>query len=261
MNNFRHECNAPLDDWTVGTAKLSSTGPVGFATGDDSSMSRKRVYFTPRKACAINGIPTMGLPKAKPVYTEQEYLDIERSSDERYQYLDGDIFLMAGERLPHGDICSNLVGSLVPQLKGTPCRTLSKDTKIRSGQTSKPILSRKGLYSYPDIVVVCGEPEYHDDHEDVILNPKVIMEVLSPSTEQFDRGEKWSRYQKWNPSLVDYVLISQVRPEIQHFCRKKGDTWTFRTVAGLGESLKLSSIRCTIPLAEVFDRVTFSEDD
>src|SRR6202011_4815135 len=99
------------------------------------------------------------------------------------------IFAMAGERIPHGTVSVNLVASFANQLKGTRCRAFTKDTKVRSGPTLRAGETCRTMFSYPDIVVVCGEVEFHDDHGDVILNPKVITEVLSESTEAFDRGE------------------------------------------------------------------------
>src|SRR5258708_337613 len=116
-------------------------------------------------------------------YTEDEYLAIERESEERHRYLDGKILLMAGESPQHADASTNLTGMIWSQLKGTSCRLWSKDTKIRSGPLPKRGHSTKGLYSYPDGVIVCGEPQFLDEHQDVLINPKVIIEVLSPSTE------------------------------------------------------------------------------
>jgi Uma2 family endonuclease len=175
----------------------------------------------------------MGLPKTKPVFTVDEYLDMERAAEERHLFLDGQIYAMAGESGEHGDISANLVGTLVFQLKGKPCRGRTKDTKARSGPTPLSPRSTSGMFSYPDIVVVCGEPEYHDAHRDIILNPTVIVEILSPSTEAFDRGEKFSRYKTWNPTLKDYLLVSQVEPRIEHYCRQGDDSWSrisaFRT--------------------------------
>src|SRR5258708_35761417 len=110
----------------------------------------------------------MGLPKPKPMYTVEDYLTIERASEERHEYLDGQIYAMAGESGEHGDISVNLIASLATQLKGTPCRARTKDTKVRSGPAPRSRQSSAGLYSYPDIVVICGEPEYHDAHTDVI---------------------------------------------------------------------------------------------
>ena len=201
----------------------------------------------------------MGIPKARHLFTVQEYLDAERGSDERHEYLDGEIIAMAGEKLPHSDISVNLVGSLHLQLKGTPCRALTKDIRVCSGPLLCAGKSKKGLYSYPDIFVVCGDPEYLDDYEDVILNPKAIFEVLSPSTEAFDRGEKCRRYQTWNPTLTDYLIVSQDEPVIEHFRRKKDGSWTFRRYSGLEAAFSISSIRCELKVADVYDRVVFEE--
>jgi len=133
--------------------------------------------------------------KAAKLYTVGEYLELDRASIERYQYLDGEVFLMAGESVRHGDISVNLTGELRAQLKGKDCRVLTKDTKTKSGGFAPKLTqSRKGLFSYPDLVVICGEPEYHDDYRDIVLNPRVIIEVLSDSTEMFDRRDKLIRY-------------------------------------------------------------------
>src|ERR1700682_4990288 len=175
----------------------------------------------------------MGLRKAKPIFTVDEYLAIERFTEERHEFLDGQIYAMAGESGEHGDISANLVGTLVNQLKGTPCRVRAKDTKVRSGPTPRLVGSTSGLYSYPDIVVFCGEPEYHDTYEDVILNPTVIVEVLSPTTEAFDRGEKFARFKTWNLTLQDYLLVSQDQPQIEHFGRQFDGGWSNHRHTGL----------------------------
>src|SRR5688572_25678141 len=116
-------------------------------------------------------------------------MPMERAAEERHVYLDGEIFAMAGESDPHGIISVNLVGTFFNQLKGKPCQARTKETKVRSGPVPETGRGTKGMFSYPDVVVVCGEVEYHDAYRDVILNPKAIIEVLSPSTEAFDRGE------------------------------------------------------------------------
>ncbi len=116
------------------------------------------------------------------------------------------------------------------------------------------------MFSYPDIVVICGEPAYHDTHQDIVLNPNVIVAVLSPSTEAFDRGEKFTRYQSWNPTLTDYVLVSQDRPQIEHFARQKDGSWLYRIHTGLDASVFLASIGCTLRLADVYEGVAFSPD-
>jgi Uma2 family endonuclease len=135
----------------------------------------------------------MALSQAEILYTVAEYLAFERSADERHEYLDGHLYAMAGESLNHGIICTNLAITLGAQLRGTPCLLLSKDMKVRSSPLPQTPRFRKGLFSYPDLVIVCGEPLFHDAHRNVLLNPKVIFELLSPSTEAFDRGSKFLR--------------------------------------------------------------------
>src|SRR5437763_1371764 len=141
----------------------------------------------------------MGLPKLKPRYTVDQYLAMERHAEERHLFLDGEIYAMAGESDRHGIISVNLVALLVVQLRGGPCSVRTKDTKVRSGPIPMSGAATKGMFSYPDVLVICKEPEYHDAFRDILLNPKAIFEVLSESTEAFDRGEKFQRFQEWNP--------------------------------------------------------------
>ena len=122
--------------------------------------------------------------------------------------------------------------------------------KVRSGPEPKSRDETKGLYSYPDLVVICGEPQFHDEYRDVLLNPTAIIEVLSQSTEAFDRGEKWSRYQTWLPSLMHYVLVSQAKPQFGHYLRQPNGEWLYSSVKSLEGSLHLASIDCTLRLAE-----------
>jgi len=203
----------------------------------------------------------MSLPQTIARYTIEEYLALERQSEERHEYIDGQIYAMAGESNEHADISSNLVGILNPQLRGTPCRVWTKDSKVLSGPAIRAYKSIKGLFSYPDIVVVCGEPRFLDDHRDVLLNPTVIIEVLSPSTESFDRGEKFRRYRTHLASLTDYVQVSQALPLIEHFRRQSNDEWVLSTVGDMTGSLNLGSINCTLRMSEVYDRVSFPEEE
>jgi Uma2 family endonuclease len=206
----------------------------------------------------------MGLAKLKEkkeqLYTVAEYLKMERESEERHEYLDGEIFLMAGESDEHGDISVNLIGELRMQLKGKDCRVRAKDAKIKSGGfAQKEGQSTKGMFSYPDLVVVCGEVKYHDKKKDVILNPKVIIEVLSESTEIFDRNDKFTRYRMFNETLTDYVLVSQDKPQIEHFIRQDDHSWKVFTYIGLDKICRVESIECELKLAEVYDRIKFSK--
>ncbi len=195
---------------------------------------------------------------AQPLYSAEEYLEFERQAQERHEYLDGFIYAMAGESPLHADISANLVGLIHEQLRDSPCRVRTKDTKVRSGPTQRRTM--KGLFSYPDVVVICGEPQYHDEHRDVVINPTVIIEVLSESTEARDRGVKFHRYQSWSPTLTDYVLVSQVALLIEHFERQADGSWTLRIYQGIDESFKIESINCTLKLADVYARIVFPEE-
>jgi Uma2 family endonuclease len=167
---------------------------------------------------------------------------------------------MAGEKLPHGIISTNMVGIIGLQLKGTPCFAVTKDTKVRSGLGIASSRTTKGMFSYPDILVVCGEPEFFDDDTDIIMNPTAIFEVLSKSTELFDRGEKFERYRTWNPTLKDYVLVSQTKPHVEHFHRKPDGGWDMQEANGLDAAVVIASISCTLKLADVYDRITLPEE-
>lgn len=176
----------------------------------------------------------MSIPQSQLLYTVKEYLTLERASEERYEYLDGQIYVMAGESPEHGTICMNLSRIISTQLLGSPCQAFAKDMKVRSGPEPQSRQSPKGLYSYPDLLVVYGEMKFHDEYRDVLLNPTVIIEVLSSTTEAFDRGEKWARYQSWLPSLTDYLLISQAKPRLEHYRRQPNGGWLYYAVHSLG---------------------------
>jgi Uma2 family endonuclease len=197
-------------------------------------------------------------------YTVEEYLALERASEERHEYLDGQIYAMAGESPEHGDICSNLVMEIGAQLRGRLCRVWTKDTKVRSGPIPQTRRIFKGLFSYPDLVIVCGAPRFHDTYQDVLLTPTVIIEVLSPTTEAFDRGEKFRRYRTFNPSnpsLSDYMVVAQDQPLIEHFVGQEQGQWLLAaSVSDLTGCVALASIQCTLSLTNVYDRVIFPAD-
>ena len=195
---------------------------------------------------------------AQPLYSAEEYLEFERQAEERHEYLDGFIYAMAGESPLHADISANLVILVGAQLRDSPCRVRTKDTKVRSGPTQRRSL--KGLFSYPDLVVICGEPQYHDEHRDVVINPTVIIEVLSESTEARDRGVKFHRYQTWSPTLTDYVLVSQIAPIIEHFERRLDGSWSYHVYDKIEETFTIKSINCTLKLSEVFARIVFPKE-
>ena len=190
-------------------------------------------------------------------YTVEQYLEIERKSGERHYYVDGVIYEMAGESDEHGEITVNLVRELSTQLMDTPCRVRTKDTKVQSGPANP--LSRKVVFSYPDVLVICGELQFRDEHRDVIINPAVIVEVLSESTEAFDRGEKFLRYQLWNPTLTDYILVSQTTPLVEHSIRQADGGWLTYARRGLSQVVEIKSINAALNLTRVYDRVGFSD--
>jgi len=197
--------------------------------------------------------------KIKPMLTERQYLSIERASLERHYYIDGEMVAMAGESKHHGIVSTNLVGLLHSSLRGKPCMALTKDTKVRSGPNPKRLPGSKGLYSYPDLVVVCGEPEYLDEHEDVLLNPTVVIKVLSPSTKSFDRGEKFKRYQEWNPTLSDYMLVSPEQVQFEHFQRQMDGAWSFLRWTSLDSAVSIFSIECVLALSDIYERTEFTK--
>ena len=204
----------------------------------------------------------MSLPQTQIRYTEDQYLSMERESEERHEYLDGQIYAMAGESPEHGAICTNLTVDIGLQLRGTPCQAFSKDMKVRSGTLPRRRYSQKGLYSYPDLVIVCGELQFLDKNRDVLINPKVIIEVSSPTTEAFDRSEKFRRYRTFNPSLTDYLIVAQNRPSVEHFSRQENGLWVIATsVVELSESVHIASVNCALRLVEVYDRVEFPEQE
>ena len=194
--------------------------------------------------------------KLQTFYTAQEYLELERSSEERHEYIDGEIYEMAGESLAHSRINMNLAGEVRAQLKGKNCEALSPNMKVRTKVLFSP-KSNKGFYSYPDLTVVCGEPVFHDKFKDVLLNPKVLFEVLSPSTESYDRGKKFRHYRTQIDSLTDYILVSQDTPLVEHFIRQDDGSWKLFTYAGLETSFVIESIDCRLSLEEIYDRIEF----
>ncbi len=200
--------------------------------------------------------------KKSKLMTVSEYLAFERGAFERSEFIDGEVHLMAGESGAHADISVNLTGMLYTQLKGKNCRARSKETKVKTGAPSPKAAanSMKGMFSYPDILVVCGEPKYHDRHKDIVLNPKVVIEVLSKSTEKFNREGKFTRYRMFNDTLSDYILVAQDKPMIERFVRQDDNTWKLYTYIGMDAICAIDSIECTLPLSEIYDRVEFSKE-
>jgi hypothetical protein len=167
---------------------------------------------------------------------------------------------MAGESPQHSSANVNLIAEVVPQIKETFCQPFSPNMKVRSGERTSPV-SLKGLFSYADLTIVCGEPQFHDEVGDVLVNPKVIFEILPPSIGLFDRGEKFRRFRTYNDSLTDYVLISQVQPLIEHFQRQTDGQWPVTEVKGLKGELYIASIDCRLKLSAVYNHVSFQSQE
>src|SRR5262245_37074030 len=199
----------------------------------------------------------MSLQPVQALCTVEDYLALERASEERHEYLDGRLYTMAGESPEHGTICTNLAMLIASQRRGTPCQAWAKDTKVRSGPTPRPRRPPRGMFSYPDVVVVCGESRFHDQYRDVLLNPVVFIEVVSPTTEAVDRGDKFFRYRTWLPSLTDYILGAQATPLLDHFHRQSHGHWELSSASSLASSLSIDSIGCTLRLADVYERMAF----
>lgn len=184
--------------------------------------------------------------------TPQEYLVMERQNEYKSEYLNGEIFAMAGASEAHNLVSTNVLREFSTHLKKRPCRVYPGDMRVRIPQT--------GLYTYPDVTVVCGKPEFEDERRDTLLNPTLIVEVLSPSTEAYDRGAKFGHYRKLE-SLQEYVLISQEKPLIEKYLRQTGmPFWVLSEAEGLDAALEFSSIDCRLELAEVYEKVEFVQN-
>jgi Uma2 family endonuclease len=180
-----------------------------------------------------------------------EYLALERQAEDKSEYFNGVVYAMSGASLNHNKIVANVIAELVQQLRGQPCSALPSDIKVRMPDSRK--------FFYPDVSVVCGEPQFHDERTDVLLNPILIIEVLSESTEAFDRGGKFQAYQRLE-SLQEYILISQDRPVVEQFTRQSESSWKYTAATGLESSLALPSIECTLRLEAVYDKVTENDE-
>ncbi len=184
--------------------------------------------------------------------TPEEYLALERQAQTKSEYLRGEVYALAGASFAHTMIVSNTLVLLAPQLKRRSCTAHSSDLRVKVPAT--------GLYAYPDIVVVCGRPQFEDRHRDTLLNPTVIFEILSPSTEGYDRGEKFADYRMLE-SLSDYILVSQHRPLVEHFARQPDESWLLRSCEGVEAILPVPSIGCELPLADIYDKVEWPEEE
>ena len=186
----------------------------------------------------------------KPFLSPQEYLAMERQAETKSEYYAGEVFALAGASRKHNTIVPNLAYLFVGQLKGRSCEIYNSDMRVK--------ISATGLYTYPDLAIVCGKPRFDDDQEDTLLNPTVIVEVLSRSTEAYDRGEKFAMYRALE-SMTDYLLIAQDIARLEHYARQPDGSWRFLESAGLDAIAVIESIQCQLSLADVYDKVDLAE--
>ncbi|QDT53637.1 hypothetical protein Pan44_16600 [Caulifigura coniformis] len=177
-----------------------------------------------------------------------DYLAMERRSDIKHEYFAGQIFAMAGASYAHSTITANVSGELRDALRNTDCNVVSSDMRVRTVST---------LYAYPDVAVLCGKPEFDDEERDTLTNPIVLIEVLSDSTEGYDRGQKFFNYRSI-PSLKEYVLISQRQRLVEHFARQPNGQWLLTTYSSSDQVVQFPTLDVSIPLASFYLKVELS---
>ncbi len=188
------------------------------------------------------------VPKRK--LTAAEYLVIEKQAAFKSEFYNGEMFAMAGASGRHVDVTANLSGELHARLKGKPCRVRGNDQRV--------LVNRTGLYTYPDLLIVCGRPEYAGDDEQTLTNPRVVVEVLSDSTEQYDRTTKFDHYQQI-PSVLEYVLVAQREAVVERFTRQADGSWALASFVGLDAVLAFTSVPVQVPLSDIYAGVEFPD--
>ncbi len=179
-------------------------------------------------------------------FSPADYLALERVADSKHEFFDGETFAMSGGSLYHSQLAGNIIIEFGKALENSRCRILTSDMRIKLPT---------GLYTYPDASVLCENPKFEDGRKDVLLNPMVIIEVLSPSTESYDRGRKFEHYRSC-PSLRDYVLISQDRIFVEHFTRQAdSDQWLLTTWNSLDATVTFPSLSVSLPLRGIYAKI------
>lgn len=180
-------------------------------------------------------------------YSAEEYLVMERKALTKSEFRDGEIFAMTGASRKHNLIAVNIASELRTQLKNRPCEAYLGDMRVKAAQARS--------YHYPDISVTCGVPEFEDAHVDTLINPTLLIEILSPSTEAYDRGGKFTHYRKIN-SLREYLLVTQDYPSVERYALQEAG-WVLTEIVALEDSVTLESIGCVLKLSEIYDKVSF----
>jgi len=182
----------------------------------------------------------------QPRLTPQQYLAWERQQETRHEFFDGEIFAMTGASREHNLVCLNTAASLHNQLRGKPCEVYNNDMRVKVSET--------GMYTYPDIVAACTEPQFEDAEVDTLLNPVLIIEVLSDSTEQYDRGAKFRHYRTLE-SLQDYLLVAQAECRVEHYVRAAAGGWLLTEYGGRDNTIDLAAVGCRLLLRDMYERV------
>ncbi len=190
----------------------------------------------------------------KSYVTPEEYLALERRNEYKSEYINGEVFAMTGASRGHNIIAVNITSSLDQQLADRPCEIYAGDMRVRIAAR------REYAYIYPDVVVVCGEPQFEDEHLDTLLNPTVIVEVLSESTERYDRGKKFSLYRTVE-SLAEYVLVAQDEYRIEKYAKRADGRWLLSDYRAPEDVVELGSVGCALALREVYEKVALPPDD
>ncbi|MDZ7401887.1 MAG: Uma2 family endonuclease [candidate division KSB1 bacterium] len=178
--------------------------------------------------------------------TPEEYLEIERKAEYKSEYFNGEMFAFAGASFKHNTIIINLILHLGPEVRKRKCNIHSNDMRIK--------VSATGLYTYPDVFIVCNKPQFEDEHEDIILNPIVIIEVLSPSTENYDRGTKFAHYRTIN-SLSDYILVAQDKIHVEHYARQSDSSWLLTEYGSILDKFQIESVGCELSVAKIYENL------
>jgi Uma2 family endonuclease len=182
----------------------------------------------------------------KSLISPQEYLERERRAEYKSEYIAGEVLAMAGASREHNLISTNILVEFVTQLRGHSCEAYGSDMRVRIGLAEK--------YVYPDVTVVCGKPQFEDKHLDVLLNPLLIVEVLSPTTERYDRGTKCAAYRNLE-SVQECLLVSQNTVRVDHYVRQPSGEWVIRQFNRLEDSIRLVSVPAVLKLSEVYRQV------
>jgi Uma2 family endonuclease len=188
----------------------------------------------------------------KTYLTPEGYLAVERQNEYKSEYIDGELVAMTGASRRHNIISVNITREISQQLKGRPCESYVSDIRVR--------IPSKRMYTYPDVVVVCDEPQFEDDYPDTLLNPTVIIEVLSESTERYDRFKKFAFYRTIE-SLTEYILVAQHEYRVEQYTKQPDGRWLLSDHRSLEDVVEMVSIQCALALREVYEKVSLPQSD